>query len=57
MRERERERERERDQFMGDLVVVAVVATWTQWVDLKVMARFRHGLPMVVRSRSGSFTQ
>ena len=57
MRERERERERERDQFMGDLVVVVVVATWTQWVNLKVMARFRYGLPTVVRSRSGSFTQ
>ena len=54
---RERERERERDQFMGDLVVVGVVATWTQWVNLKVMARFRYGLPTVVRSRSGSFTQ
>ena len=57
MWERERERERERDQFMGDLVVVVVVATWTQWVNLKVMARFRYGLPTVVRSRSGSFTQ
>ena len=42
---------------MGDLVVVAVVATWTWWVDLKVTARFRGGSPPVVRSRSGSFTQ
>ena len=31
---------------MSDLVVATVVATWTQWVDLKVAAR----------SRSGSFT-
>ena len=52
MSERERERERERDRFMSDLVV----ATWTWWVDLKVTAQFKRGSPMVVRSRSGSFT-
>ena len=52
VKERERERERERDWFMSDLVV----ATWTWWVDLKVTARFKRGSPMVVWSRSGSFT-
>ena len=35
--------ERERDRFMGDLVVDTVVATWTQWVDLKVAAQSRNG--------------
>ena len=52
-----RERKRERDQFMGDLVVVTVVATWTRWVDLKVTAWSRCGLPTVVRSRIGLFTR
>ena len=28
---------------MGDLVVATTVATWTQWVDLKVVARSRSG--------------
>ena len=28
---------------MSDLVVATVVATWTQWVDLKVAARSRSG--------------
>ena len=51
------ERERERDWFMGDLVVVAVVATWTRWVNLRVTAWSRRGSPTVVRSRSGSFTR
>ena len=31
--------ERETDRFVGDLVV----ATWTRWVDLKVVARSRSG--------------
>ena len=52
-----RERKRERDQFMGDLVVAAVVSTWTQWVDLRVTAWSRRRSPTMVRSRSGSFTQ
>ena len=41
---------------MGDLVVAAVVASWTRWVDLRVTAWSRRGSPTVVRSRSGSFT-
>ena len=28
---------------MGDFVVAIVVATWTRWVDLKVVARSRSG--------------
>ena len=28
---------------MGELVVATAVATWTQWVDLKVAARSRSG--------------
>ena len=28
---------------MSDLVVAMVAATWTQWVDLKVVARSRSG--------------
>ena len=41
---------------MGDLVVAAVVSTWTQWVDLRVTAWSRRRSPTMVRSRSGSFT-